>query len=111
MHEQNVPGVSLVTIRNGSMDKALSLGVRDLSTNDPVDEETIFGAASLTKPVAAYATLQLVDAGELDLDAPLARFAGPVNPRLARTSTIPASVSFISRRQSKPSRSSHSRPR
>ncbi len=80
MREQDIPGVSLVTIRHGSMGKALALGVRDLSTNDPVDERTIFGAASLTKPVAAYATLQLVDAGELDLDAPLARFAGPVNP-------------------------------
>ena len=80
MREHNVPGASLVTSRNGSMDKAIALGFRDLSTNDPVDEKTIFGAASLTKPVAAYAALQLVDAGELDLDAPLSGFAGPVNP-------------------------------
>lgn len=88
MREQNVPGLSLVTIRNGSMGKALALGVRDLSTNDPVDEKTIFGAASLTKPLAAYATLQLVDAGELDLDAPLSGFAGPVNPEDAASHSI-----------------------
>jgi CubicO group peptidase (beta-lactamase class C family) len=51
-------------------------------------KKIIFGAASLTKPVAAYATLQLVDAGELDLDAPLARFAGPVNPEDAASHSI-----------------------
>src|SRR5262249_11831103 len=34
----------------------------------------IFEAASLTKPVVAYAALKLADSGQLDLDAPLSKY-------------------------------------
>ena len=37
----------------------------------PVSDETVFEAASLGKPVFAYAMLRLVDAGVMDLDRPL----------------------------------------
>ncbi len=48
------------------------LGVRSLDQPSPVDGQTRFEAASLTKPVVATATLRLAERGVLDLDRPLA---------------------------------------
>ena len=53
----------------------------------PVSEETVFEAASLGKPVFAYAVLRMADAGVLDLDRPLYDYL-PLpdanNPRMKR---------------------------
>jgi CubicO group peptidase (beta-lactamase class C family) len=69
----HVPGLSYAVIRAGKIETK-ALGVRDISTGTPVDENTIFEAASLSKPVFAYAVLQLVDDGRLSLDAPLSTY-------------------------------------
>src|SRR5687768_11197601 len=53
----------------------------------PVSEETVFEAASLGKPVFAYAVLRMVDAGVIDLDRPLYDYlpiADANNPRMKR---------------------------
>lgn len=74
-----VTGASLALIRNGSIELACA-GSRDIESRAPVTIDTVFDAASLTKPLVAYAVLQLVDAGVLDLDEPLSRFAPAIVP-------------------------------
>jgi CubicO group peptidase (beta-lactamase class C family) len=64
----------LAVIHAGKIVDTQALGVRDISTGTPVDENTIFEAASLSKPVFAYAVLQLVDDGKLSLDTPLSTY-------------------------------------
>jgi len=49
-------------------------GVRNAETGDPVTENSVFEAASLSKPVFAYAVLQLVDQSVLDLDTPISEY-------------------------------------
>lgn len=66
-----VPGLAFAVVRNGKISDLGAAGVRDMSTGDAVDGNTVFEAASLSKPVFAYAVLQLVDAGVLSLDTPL----------------------------------------
>ena len=74
MKDGDVPGLSLAVVRDGQVVYRRGFGVRDAGTNTPVDDDTIFEAASLSKPVFAYAVLKLVDAGRLDLDAPLKKY-------------------------------------
>ena len=45
-----------------------------MPTDSPVEEDTIFITASLTKPLAGLAIMQLVEAGRLELDATVASF-------------------------------------
>lgn len=74
LKEGTVPGASLALIRNGKTYWVHGFGVKDAKSGQPVAENTIFEAASLSKPVFAYGVLKLVDQGKLDLDAPLSRY-------------------------------------
>src|SRR3954468_14794466 len=66
MRAGDVPGMQIAIV-GGQSDFAMAFGVRDAATGSPVTDDTIFEAASLSKPVFAYAVLRLVDAGTLDL--------------------------------------------
>ncbi len=70
----NIPGLSIAVIRNGTLSWSGAFGVKSLETNAPVDTQTIFEAASLSKPVFAYAVLRLFERGDFDLDTPLAEY-------------------------------------
>jgi CubicO group peptidase (beta-lactamase class C family) len=71
----HVPGLSFALVRDGKIVETKELGVRDTAIGAAIDSHTIFEAASLSKPVFAYAVLQLVDAGKLSLDTPLSKYA------------------------------------
>ena len=77
MTELLVPGVSLVLIRDGAIAWRRAFGVKDASTKQPVDTETIFEAASMSKPVFAYVVLKLCEKKVLDLDTPLVTYGAP----------------------------------
>lgn len=67
----HIPGVSLALIKDGKLAYAQTYGVRNTATQIPVDENTLFEAASITKPVFAFAVLRLMEKGLIDLDKPL----------------------------------------
>ncbi len=70
----DVPGVSVAVIHNGKLDWAAGYGVSDKTSRIPVTTETMFQAASISKPVAALATLRLVQEGLIDLDTPIQEY-------------------------------------
>ncbi len=71
MAEAEIPGISVAFVSGGEVAWSAELGVANAETGAPVTPETVFEAASLTKPVVAYAVLRLVERGEFDLDTPL----------------------------------------
>lgn len=66
-----VPGVWIGVISRGKVSFGRGFGVADATTKQPVTEETVFEAASLTKQFTAYAAFRLIESGKLDLDKPL----------------------------------------
>lgn len=75
MDSNTIPGLSIALIGDGEIKWQHGFGVKNTDTGDPVTEDTIFEAASLSKPVFAYAVLILVDEGKIDLDTPLVTYA------------------------------------
>jgi CubicO group peptidase (beta-lactamase class C family) len=69
-----VPGVAIAVVKDGRVVWHREFGVRDASSGAPVDEHTVFEAASVSKTVFAYAALQLCDRGTLALDRPLTTY-------------------------------------
>ena len=63
-----VPAVSIAAIRNGKIDWARAYGVSS-TEGAALSIETLFGAASISKPVTALGVLKLVEEGKIDLDA------------------------------------------
>jgi CubicO group peptidase (beta-lactamase class C family) len=70
MRWTRVPGAAFARINRSSIE-SYPAGLRDVASRLPVTASTIFEAASLSKPVFAYAVLRLVAHGTLDLDRPL----------------------------------------
>jgi len=76
MKKSDIPGMSAALVRDGKIVWAKGFGVMNADTKEPVTNETIFEANSLSKPVFAYSVLKLVDEGKLDLDAPVIKYMG-----------------------------------
>lgn len=64
----HVPGFSVAVIHGFSIHWAMGYGVRDVETGERVDTETMFQAASISKPVAAMGSLKAVQDGLFGLD-------------------------------------------
>lgn len=71
LKEYEVPGASVAVVKDGKVVLLKGYGVRDISKPDPVDEETIFQLASVTKSLTAAAAAAVVDEGKLEWDRPV----------------------------------------
>lgn len=68
MKQFNVPGVSIAIIKDFAIAASYVYGVADVETGAPVTKETMFQAASISKPVAAMVSLKAVQDGRFSLD-------------------------------------------
>ena len=68
MKDLRVPGASIAVIHEGKLEWARGFGVTRIG-GPPVTADTLFQAASISKPVFTAAVMSLVQSGKLDLDA------------------------------------------
>jgi CubicO group peptidase (beta-lactamase class C family) len=74
VEKQHVPGAAIGIVVDGELVFAKGFGVRDIPAKAPVDADTVFRIASMTKSFTAVAILKLRDEGKLGLDDPVSKY-------------------------------------
>ena len=64
----HTPGVTVAVIKDFKVQWAKGYGVADVKTGRPVEVDTVFQAASISKPVTAMAALKFAQDGRFSLD-------------------------------------------
>ena len=69
--DAGIVGASLVIVRGGKVEAGEYVGYQEDATRRPVDRDTIYHWASITKTFTGIAIMQLRDRGRLTLDDPV----------------------------------------
>ena len=68
VQQNEIPGGALAVAKDGRLVYARGFGYANRAKNKPVKPESLFRIASISKPLTAVATLQLIERGKLKLD-------------------------------------------
>jgi CubicO group peptidase (beta-lactamase class C family) len=71
MESWNCPGLAVAVVQDDEVVFARGYGVRELGTDDPVDENTIFGIGSMSKSFGTASVGLIVDDGKAGWDDPI----------------------------------------
>ncbi|PYJ01794.1 MAG: serine hydrolase [Verrucomicrobia bacterium] len=69
--ENAVPGLAIAVVFQDKVVYAKGFGVRDVNTKAPVDEDTVFQLASVSKPIGSTLVAELVGEGKVTWDSKL----------------------------------------
>ena len=79
-----VSGIVTILVRNGRVAELAAYGQRDIEANAPMQKDTIFRIASMSKAVTSVAVMMLVEEGKIGLSDPVSKFI----PSFKKTTVI-----------------------
>ena len=74
LKDWNLPGLAVVIVKDGKVVWMKGYGVKDIQTNKPVDENTLFMIASNTKLFTGSSLAMLETQGKISLDDPITKY-------------------------------------
>src|SRR5437867_11306064 len=74
MQDVKIPGLAMIIISDATIAWRGAFGVKDAASKVPVNNETMFEAASMSKPVFDYVVMKLCEKGVMNLDASLTKY-------------------------------------
>lgn len=95
VERQEVAGAVTLLATSDRIIHLSAVGSADIAVNRPMQTNTIFWVASMTKPLTAVAILMLQDEGKLSIDDP----AGKYLPELANLKTADGKIAVVTLRQ------------
>ena len=81
MHEQQIPAITVAIGRDDRLVYSQAFGSADLENSVPASTETLIRTASIAKSISAVAVMTLVEAGKVNLDAPVQTYCAPFPQR------------------------------
>jgi CubicO group peptidase (beta-lactamase class C family) len=79
---RHLVGSEILVVKDGRIVLHQAMGWADIDRRIPLERNSIFPIASMTKPILGVAVLQLVEQGRIELDAPVATYLPSFdNPR------------------------------
>jgi len=91
IQENAVPGLAIAVVFQDKVAYARGFGVRDVNTKAPVDADTVFQLASMSKPIGSTVVAELVGEGKITWDSKLSVLDPPFamfDPWVTREITI-----------------------
>jgi len=79
--EKNLPALSIALVADGRIVYAEGFGFADPHAKTPATAETVYRVGSVSKLFTDLAVMQLVEAGQIDLDRPLSDYLPDFQPR------------------------------
>ena len=67
MHFYRTPGVSVTVVDGGKIEWSRGFGIKRRGKNEPVTQETLFQAGSISKPIFALSVAKLMEEGRIDI--------------------------------------------
>ena len=94
--DQNaLSGFVTLVWRNGEIAQLNTLGWRDVEAKAPMQRDTLFRIASMTKPITSLAVLMLLEEGKLKLDDPVTKWLPELaNMQVQKNATGPVDDTY-----------------
>ena len=84
----SLAGAATLVWQDGKVIQAAGIGWRDITSKLPIERNTLFRIASMTKPITSTVALMLFDEGRFELNEPITRWAPEFSQmRVLRSST------------------------
>jgi CubicO group peptidase (beta-lactamase class C family) len=71
----DIPGVVCLVWRRGELLQFEAVGLRSIEAQQPIQRDTIFRIASMSKPITSAAALMLIERGVMRLEDPITKWA------------------------------------
>lgn len=71
LYYYEVPGAQVALVVDGKVVWSQGFGSAEIETGRPVEDDTLFQAASISKSFTAWGVMKMVEAGRMELDAPV----------------------------------------
>ncbi|HWZ63205.1 MAG TPA: serine hydrolase domain-containing protein [Steroidobacteraceae bacterium] len=81
LRAQQIPAITVAAASADRMLYSRAFGSADLENSVAASPATLIRTASIAKPITAVAAMTLVEAGKLDLDAPVQTYCPPFPPK------------------------------
>jgi CubicO group peptidase (beta-lactamase class C family) len=94
IERQEIAGAVTMVVSKDRVLHLESAGLADVAAHKPMQADTVFWIASMTKPITATAVLMLQDEGKLDVHDPVAKYL-PEFANLKTPSGQPANLTLI----------------